>query len=175
MIIKQFKTLQKINIISPSIFKDHRGEFIETYSKELYKFKDENGEILEFVEDDISVSHHNVLRGLHGDKKTWKLIQCLYGEIYFTVVDFNPMSETYLKSETIILDDKQRIQVLVPPFYVNGYYCISEECIFSYKQSCRYSGAENQVAARWNDPILGLKWPSNNPILSQRDGSIPSI
>ena len=64
-------------------FKDFRGYYIETYNEDLYK---KNGIHIKFVQDDISVSHNNVLRGIHGDKNTWKLISCLEGEFYLEVV-----------------------------------------------------------------------------------------
>jgi dTDP-4-dehydrorhamnose 3,5-epimerase len=162
-------TIQDLILLYPKSFYDFRGEYIQTYNINEYNFKDINGHLIEFKEDDISVSRRNVLRGLHGDKKTWKLVQCLYGEIYFVVLDFREDSPTYKNYETFTLTSKNRMQILIPPGCVNGTLCLSEESIFSYKQSEIYSGSQNQFSIRWNDPKIDIKWPITNPILSQRD------
>ena len=75
--------LDGVLLIEPSVFEDHRGEFVETYNEELYR---EKGIDIKFVQDDISVSKKNVLRGIHGDAETWKLVSCLYGKLYFIIV-----------------------------------------------------------------------------------------
>ena len=170
--IEDSTLFKEVKIITPSVFQDNRGAFIETYSIDKYSFRDKNGSLLVFREDDVSISKKDVLRGLHGDKITWKLIQCLHGEVFFALIDNNPASETYLKTETFILSEENRLQILVPPFFVNGYLCLSEKCIFSYKQTESYTGAGNQVALRWNDPRLNIAWPVSDPILSERDSNI---
>jgi dTDP-4-dehydrorhamnose 3,5-epimerase len=86
--------LEGVLTIKPSVFEDHRGQYIETYNEKLYI---DNGIEVKFVQDDISVSTKGVLRGLHGDDETWKLISCLYGEFYFIVLDYNEKSKNYGK------------------------------------------------------------------------------
>ena len=167
----QSKTIQDLVVISLDVFYDFRGEYVETYSKERYRFQDRNGSTVDFVEDDISVSRKDVLRGLHGDEKTWKLIQCLWGEFYYVVVDMRVDSPTFLHWESFILNDRNRRQVLVPAGCANGHLVLSDQCIFSYKQSEYYSGMQNQFTVRWNDPKLNIHWPISNPILSLRDNS----
>lgn len=159
----------------PEIHYDFRGEFVETFNKGIYKFLDTGNNEIEFVEDDISVSRHHVLHGLHGDDKTWKLIQCLYGEVYFVVADLRKNSSTFLQWQSFTLNDKNRMQVLVPAGCANGHLSISEKCIFSYKQSQYYSSDKNQFSIRWDDPALNIFWPIQNPILSQRDSSASFI
>jgi len=161
--------INDLKIITPTVFYDFRGEYVETFNQNGYVFFDCNGKKVEFVEDDISLSRQNVLRGLHGDTKTWKLIQCLSGEFYFVVVDMRANSSTYLNWESFTLNERNRKQVIVPAGCANGHLCLSERCIFSYKQSQYYDGMENQFTVRWNDPKLNIHWPINNPILSQRD------
>ena len=99
MIKKQSK-IQDLLLLHPESFKDYRGEYLQTFNIDDYKFNDHNGELIVFKEDDISISKQNVLRGLHGDKKTWKLVQCIHGEIYFVVVDFRKESPTYKNVES---------------------------------------------------------------------------
>ena len=122
-------------ILKPDIYYDYRGEYIETYNKNIYKTICEK----EFVVDDISVSRRNVLRGLHGDFKTWKLIQCLYGAILQVVVDWRKNSSTYKQHLTFSINDKNRWQVLIPAGCLNGHLCLSKQCIFSYKQTQYYT------------------------------------
>jgi len=165
------KKIMDLKIIKPEVFYDFRGEYIETFNAEKYKFSTaKDGEII-FVEDDISLSKKGVLRGLHGDEKTWKLIQCLWGEIYVAVVDMRKHSSTYLQWETFAINDKNRWQLLIPAGCANGHLCLSEKCIFSYKQSQIYSGMANQFTIRWDDPKLNIFWPVTNPLLSDRDAT----
>ena len=169
MTIQKKSIIEDLLLLYPKSFYDFRGEYFQTYNKNEYNFKDSNGNLIDFKEDDISVSVKDVLRGLHGDKKTWKLVQCLYGEIYFVVVDYRENSTTYKYCESFTLSYKNRMQILIPPGCVNGTLCLSNESIFSYKQSEIYSGSESQFSIRWNDPTLNITWPSSNPILSLRD------
>ena len=79
-----------LKITPPTIFRDFRGEYIEIYNKDFFKEKNIN---VEFIQDDISVSKKNVLRGIHGNNDTWKLISCLYGSFYLVVVNYDPDSK----------------------------------------------------------------------------------
>jgi dTDP-4-dehydrorhamnose 3,5-epimerase len=168
--------IKDLSIIQPEVFYDFRGEYVETFNHKAYEqFLDYDGSPIKFVEDDISMSRQHVLRGLHGDSKTWKLIQCLMGDFYYMVVDMRKGSPTYLNWESFTLNEKNRTQVLVPAGCANGHLVMSDRCIFSYKQSQYYSGMENQFTVRWNDPTLKLYWPIDNPIISQRDISAKDI
>jgi dTDP-4-dehydrorhamnose 3,5-epimerase len=158
-------TLDSVLLIKPDIFEDHRGHYIETYNKENYR---KNGIDVEFVQDDISVSSQNVLRGIHGDSKTWKLVSCLYGKFYLVVVNCNTESTDFGKWESFILSDRNALQILIPPMYGNGHLALSSMTIFHYKQSTYYNPSE-QFTYKWDDSRLGIWWPIKNPILSQRD------
>lgn len=158
------KILKEVSLIEPNIFYDHRGEYVETWNIEQYKELND----IEWKQDSFSTSVKNTLRGLHGDSTTWKLIQCLKGSIMLVVVDCRHESRTYLKHDIFYLNEKNRHQVLIPPMFANGHYVI-EDCIFSYKQSTLYTGAQNQFTLRWDDPSLNIVWPSKDPILSSRD------
>lgn len=158
--------LEGVLLIKPDIFEDHRGDYVEIFNEKVYK---ENGIGVNFVQDDISLSSKNVLRGLHGDENTWKLISCLYGKFLLAVVNCDKNSDAFGKSKTFVLSDKNRHQVLVPPKFVNGHLVLSESAIFHYKQSTYYHGASKQFTYRWDEPKFGIWWPINNPILSPRD------
>lgn len=163
--------LEGVLLIRPSKFTDHRGTYVETYNIDDYE---SNGISVRFVRDDISTSSKNVLRGIHYDNKTWKLIQCMHGSIYFTVVDMRTESENYLKWVSFNLNDENRLQVLVPPGFGNGHYVISESCIFHYKMS-EYYDPENEKGVRWDDPKLAIPWPATAPILSEKDSGTPYL
>ncbi len=150
----------------PTIFKDFRGAYVETYNEKLYK---EAGIDVKFVQDDISVSFKNVLRGIHGDDVTWKLVSCHYGEFYLVVVNWDETSAQFTEWESFILSDKNRLQVLIPPKHGNGHLVLSDMTIFHYKQSTYYDRAR-QFTILWNDPRLNIPWPVDKPILSKRDG-----
>lgn len=157
--------LKEVSIIVPSVFEDHRGKFIETYNKDEYF---SHGIKINFIRDDISTSVKNVLRGLHYDHKTWKLIQCMYGKFFFVAADMRKDSQQYLKWQSFILNDETRNQVLVPPGFANGHLVLSERCIFHYKMSEYYS-PDTELTVKWDDPKLGIDWPVDKPILSQKD------
>jgi dTDP-4-dehydrorhamnose 3,5-epimerase len=153
--------LPEVKIYQPDSFEDFRGELYT-----LFKQEDSN---LIFNHDKVSVSRKNVLRGLHGDSKSWKLITCLAGEVMLVVVDNRKDSHNYLKWDSIILTAKNRKSVLVPPMFANGHLVLSEEATFFYKWSYpgNYPDVEDQFTLKWDS--LGIHWPISNPILSKRD------
>jgi len=146
-------------------FIDHRGSYIETYNKNFFA---ENNINVEFLQDDISVSHKNVLRGVHGDQKTWKLISCLHGKFQLIVVNNDSQSNEYRKWESFDLSFENQIQILIPPKFGNGHLVLSKKCIFHYKQNTQYD-RNGQFTIKWNDPLYNFKWKEKNPILSERD------
>lgn len=152
-------------ITPPTIFEDFRGTYVEIYNEALYK---DLGVRDAFVQDDISVSRKDVLRGIHGDDETWKLISCLQGAFFFVVVNNDPESEQYREHVTVTLSDRNRIQVLVPPKFGNGHLVLTDQAIFHYKQTTQYS-REKQFTLKWDDEAFGIAWPITQPILSQRD------
>jgi dTDP-4-dehydrorhamnose 3,5-epimerase len=175
MRVTRSSKIHNLSIVHVDVFRDFRGEYVETFHEEKYRFADDEGRLVHFVEDDISMSRRSVLRGLHGDSKTWKLIQCLMGEVYLVVVDMRKHSSTYLNWEAFSLHERNRVQVLVPAGCANGHLVMSDRCIFSYKQSQYYAGMQDQFTVRWDDPKLKIFWPVQDPLLSQRDSQAPDI
>ena len=152
-------------ITPPTIFEDFRGCYLETYNSRLYR---EVGIDQLFIQDDISTSRQHVLRGIHGDSKTWKLVSCLYGSFYLIVMNNDQKSNQYKKWQSFTLSDQNKLQVLVPPKFGNGHLVLSEIAIFHYKQTTEYD-REGQFTVVWDDPEYDLWWPIKNPILSPRD------
>ena len=126
-------------------FTDYRGDLYT-----IWKNDDFN---LNFNHDKVSTSRKHVLRGIHGDTKSWKLVTCLYGEIYFVVVDNRESSDTFMKWESMILSDRNRKQVLLPPGVGNGFLVLSNNSVFSYKWAYegKYPDVEDQFTIKWND------------------------
>ena len=120
------------------------------------------------VEDDISTSTHHVLRGVHGDGRTWKLVSCLVGRFYLLVVNNDQAHPQYRKWQGLTLSDGNRHQVLIPPKFGNGHVVMSDVAVFHYKQSSSYDRA-SQFTLLWNDPAFDFWWPVGNPIVSRRD------
>ena len=149
----------------PTRFEDFRGEYVELYNDELYRSA---GITAAFIQDDISVSTRHVLRGLHGDATTTKLVSCLEGAFYLVVVNNDPASAQYRQWTSFTLSETNRLQVLIPPKFGNGHVVLSDRAMFHYKQTTYYDRA-GQFTLLWNDPELGLWWPIANPIVSRRD------
>ena len=124
---------------TPSAFEDYRGVIWTSWEKDNPIINPEGG----FTCSKFSKSRHNVLRGLHGDEKTWKLISCVHGEVYFVVVDNRTSSKSYLQWSSWILSDTNRKQILVPPEFANGHLVLSEIAVFHYQMA--FVGEYNDV------------------------------
>ena len=157
--------MDQVILIKPDVFEDHRGEYIEPYNEKLYV---QHGINIKFVQDDISVSSMNVIRGIHGDAETWKLISCLYGKFYLVVVNCDKRSNEFGKWQSFVLSDRNMLQVLVPPMHGNAHLILTNKAIFHYKQSTYYDPSR-QFTYKWDDPVLNIWWPVKNPVLSMRD------
>lgn len=149
----------------PTVFEDVRGSYVELYNERLYA---DAGVNVTFVQDDISVSWKSVLRGIHGDRETWKLISCLLGEIYLVVLNCDEAAPQYGTWHSVVLSEYNRLQVLVPPRHGVGHLVLSDRAIFHYKQSTYYDRA-SQFTYLWNDPRFRIEWPIDDPIVSERD------
>jgi dTDP-4-dehydrorhamnose 3,5-epimerase len=157
--------LDGVLLIKPEVFEDFRGVYVETYNEDLYN---KSGITTKFLQDDISVSSKHVLRGIHGDAETWKLVSCMYGKFYLVVVNCDKESGSFGKWQSFTLSDANRLQVLIPPKHGNGHVVLSEQAIFHYKQNTYYN-PKGQFTYKWDDPQLKIWWPVKNPLLSQRD------
>lgn len=155
---------KKIYIKKKNLFKDKRGLLWTSWEKKDFKN-------IKFNHDKFSISKKNVLRGLHCDFKSWKLISCVYGKFLFVAVNMKKNSKNYLKHQKWILDYKKQKSILIPPYFANGHLCLSDICIFHYKWSYegKYFDTNKQKSYKWNDPKLKIFWPIKNPILSKRD------
>jgi len=157
--------LPGVKLIELDVFEDHRGTYIESYNRELYH---EKGIDVDFVQDDFSMSRQHVLRGIHGDAETYKLVSCIEGAFRLVVVNCDTESELFGKWVSFDLSEHNAKQVLIPPKHGNAHLVITERAIFHYKQNTYYN-PKGQFTYRWDEPKFNIWWPTKNPILSQRD------
>jgi dTDP-4-dehydrorhamnose 3,5-epimerase len=164
-------TIEGVALVQPPVFSDHRGEYIETWNDHMYARLglDQN---VRWKQDTFSVSKRNVVRGLHGDPLTWKLVSCPRGELLLTVLDVRQASRTRSKWEQFKLTESNHSMVLIPAGVANGHRCLSELCIFAYKQSTLYE-EQKQFSYRYDS--CGIQMDPE-AILSERDrSSLPFI
>ncbi len=160
-------SIKDILIIEPRVFEDTRGFFMETYHMDRYL---KSGINQSFVQDNLSFSLQNTLRGLHYQIKTpqAKLIQVIQGEIFDVAVDIRPKSPTFRQWVGIKLSEKNKRQVLIPAGFAHGFCVLSKTAFFSYKCSNFYN-PEDEGGILWSDPAIGIDWPVKNPIISEKD------
>ena len=159
--------IEGILIIEPKTFKDKRGFFMETYNQDRYNAFGINAT---FVQDNLSYSLKNTLRGLHFQNKypQAKLIQVISGEIFDVAVDLRPGSSTFGKWTGVNLSDENRRQMFIPEGFAHGFCVLSEFALFYYKCSDFYQ-PDDEGGILWSDPDIGIDWPVENPIISEKD------
>jgi dTDP-4-dehydrorhamnose 3,5-epimerase len=162
--------LYDVVLIEPTIFKDDRGSFQESY--QFNKFKN-NGIELPFVQDNLVFSKKNVLRGLHFQNKNeqGKLVRVLQGEILDVAVDIRKNSPTYGNWISEKLNDENQYQLYIPPGFAHGYLVLSKTALVYYKCTNIYY-PEYECGIIWNDSFIGVKWGIENPILSEKDSKL---
>ena len=158
-----------LKVITPSLFADNRGYFMEFYNQERYN--NIIGTEFKFVQDNISISKKNVVRGLHFQSPPFeqgKLVQVLNGRATDVVVDIRKNSPTYGKYFKIELSNTNNKQLWIPPGFAHGFVALEDQTIFSYKCTNFYS-KENEMALRWDDELLGIDWGIIEAIVSKKD------
>ncbi|MDB4085528.1 dTDP-4-dehydrorhamnose 3,5-epimerase family protein [Amylibacter sp.] len=167
--IVKSETLPGVVSITHSKFSDHRGAIWTTFDENSFGCDLPLG--LLFNHDKFAVNKKNVLRGIHGDTKSWKLVTAVSGIFYQVVVDCREQSPTYLKHEAFSLNTTDPISVLIPPGFGNAFLSLSDMSVYHYKLAYlgNYNDAHDQFTFKWNDPQIKIVWPSSDPILSERD------
>lgn len=156
-------------IIQPQSFADARGLFMELYHEKRYQ---ECGIESRFVQDNFSLSKRGVLRGLHfqNPDAQGKMVSVIRGEILDVAVDLRETSPTFGKSETFHLSSENKRQLFIPGGFAHGFLTLSEEALVLYKCTSLYN-AKTDKTLLWNDPEVGIRWPIENPQLSEKDAA----
>jgi len=156
-------------VLEPKVFGDDRGFFLETYNQR--DLKNVTGIDATFVQDNLSRSGKNVLRGLHYQirQPQGKLVRVLAGEVFDVAVDLRRRSPTFGKWVGFNLSAENKRTAWIPPGFAHGFLVLSEYADFFYKATDYYA-PELERTVLWNDPQLGVRWPlSGDPILAPKD------
>ena len=155
-------------VIKPKVFADARGYFFESYNKELFA---KNGLNLNFVQDNQSLSHKGVLRGLHFQNPPFaqgKLVRVITGAVLDVAVDIRKNSPTYGKYFSAELTEENKTMMYIPEGFAHGFLTLRDNTVFSYKCTNLYDKA-SEDSIKWNDPTIGVNWNVKDPLLSEKD------
>jgi dTDP-4-dehydrorhamnose 3,5-epimerase len=171
-----FKRLEipEVVLIEPKVFEDGRGFFMETYKMPDFVAAGIKGN---FVQDNHSRSGKGILRGLHYQNPPFaqgKLVRAVRGQIFDVTVDIRKGSPTWGKWVGVILSEENKNILYVPAGFAHGFCVLSEIAEVIYKTTDVYS-AESEAGIIWNDEDLSIKWPVEEPILSEKDEKLPSL
>ena len=149
--------IEGLKVITPTVFGDDRGYFMETYNK---NDMEEAGLDYNFVQDNQSSSSKGVLRGLHFQKRfpQAKLVRVIHGTVFDVAVDLREGSPTYGKYHGEILSAENRVQFLIPRGFAHGFLVLSDLAEFFYKCDDFYH-PNDEGGIAWNDPAIGIEWP----------------
>ena len=168
--------LDGLIVLKPTVFKDSRGYFMESYNqKNINKLLGN----VNFVQDNESKSSRGVLRGLHFQKPPYtqaKLVRCLKGSVLDVVLDIRKGSKTYGIFETILLTEENKKQLFIPKGFAHGFIVISKSAIFSYKVD-NYYNPDSESGILWSDLDLNIDWKinKNEIIVSEKDKNLPTF
>lgn len=160
-------------IVEPDVFGDSRGYFMETWNRRRYA---EAGLDLDFVQDNVSFSRKGTLRGLHfqNPQPQGKFVYVLQGEVFDVAVDVRVGSPSFGKWVGVTLSSENKRQFWVPQGFAHGFCVTSETALFAYKCTEFYN-PQAETSVLWNDPAIGVQWPVDSPLLSQRDTAAPPL
>ena len=170
------KKIDGLVVLKPTVFKDNRGYFMESYNQK--NINNLLGNVI-FVQDNESESSRGVLRGLHFQKPPYtqsKLVRCLKGKVLDVALDLRKKSKTYGHFETTVLSSENKEQLFVPKGFAHGFIVLSESAILSYKVD-NYYNPESESGIIWNDPDLNIDWRINKTEIrvSEKDTKLQSF
>jgi len=159
-------------VIEPRIFNDARGYFYESYNEGAFKAQ---GIDCTFVQDNQSLSQKGAIRGLHFQAPPFeqgKLVRVINGRVLDTIVNIRKNSATYGQHYSIELNAENKLMFWIPPGFAHGFETLEDNTIFLYKCTNLYDKA-SEGGLRWNDPEIGVKWQTMQPIVSEKDQFLP--
>ena len=165
--------IQDVYIIEPQVFEDDRGYFLETYHARRFESA---GLADVFVQDNLSYSIKNALRGLHFQvsRPQAKLIRVISGEIFDVAVDIRRASPTFGRWVSVHLSERNKRQMYIPAGCAHGFCVLSEGAHVFYKCSDFYD-PDDEGGILWSDPALAIDWPVTRPIVSAKDAALPIL
>jgi dTDP-4-dehydrorhamnose 3,5-epimerase len=169
--------LREVLLVEPTVHDDARGFFTESWNERV--FNEAVGLPVHFVQDNHSRSARGVLRGLHFQQAPHaqgKLVRCVHGTVFDVAVDVRRSSADFGRWVGVELSADNHRQLWIPPGFAHGYLVLSETADFVYKATAYYAPqAESRL--RWNDPTVGIRWPSvgGAPQLADKDANAPLL
>ena len=169
------QSIEEVILITPKVFGDNRGFFMETYKKTDFE---QNGIIGEFNQDNHSKSAKGVLRGLHYQEQPYaqaKIVRCIKGRIYDVAVDIRKNSKTFGKYVKVELSEENKKMLYIQKEFAHGVVALSEEVEIAYKTQGEYCPQADRGIS-WNDKDIGIDWEIDfEPILSEKDKNHPKL
>ena len=166
--------IEGLMVLEPRVFEDERGAFFESFN--LARFREATGLDVDFVQDNHSISHKNVLRGLHyqaAPHAQGKLVRVVRGAAWDVAVDIRKGSTTYGKWAAVELTARNRKQFWIPAGFAHGFLALEDNTEFLYRTTAYWHGASERTI-RWDDPTLRVEWPLEGaPTLSEKDKAGP--
>lgn len=167
-------TIQDLCVITPHLFPDDRGFFMETYKESDFI---EAGISERFVQDNHSRSSKSTLRGLHFQRPPFaqaKLVRCTRGRLWDVAVDLRPSSPTYKQWHGVELSEENRVMFFIPAGFAHGFVALEDGAELQYKCSAEYN-AQSDGGVRWDDPDLAIDWPIKDVLVSPKDAALPYL
>lgn len=161
-------------VLEPQAFSDERGFFMETYSRDRYQAAGISGD---FFQDNLSCSKKGVIRGLHYQAPPFaqgKLVSVIRGCVLDVAVDIRAGSPTYGRHVAVKLSAENRKQFWIPAGFAHGFVALEDDTIFAYKCTAPYSKGHDR-GIRFNDPMIGIEWGVEDPIVSEKDRQHPLL
>ena len=165
--------IPEVLLVEADTYNDARGFFLETYRERDFSAAG----LPRFVQDNHSRSTRGVLRGLHwqvAPAAMAKLVRCVRGRIFDVAVDVRPDASTFGAFVTAVLDGETGRMLYVPEGFAHGFCVLSDVADVVYRQSAYYS-KEHERTLRYDDPSIGIPWPVDDPILSEKDAEAPAL
>ena len=171
-----FKSLSipEVILVEPKVFSDVRGYFLESFKASDFLLKNIPSS---FVQDNLSFSRQDVIRGMHFQKKPkeqGKLVSVIKGRVLDVAVDLRKESPTFMKWIAVELSDKQHNMLYIPEGFAHGFLSLTDEVYLAYKCTKEYD-SRLDAGVRWDDPDIGIEWPVNKPVVSEKDQHLPNI
>lgn len=167
-------SIPEIILIEPEAFSDSRGYFLESFKSSDFLL---NNVPNCFVQDNLSFSKQNVIRGMHFQKKPkeqGKLVSVIKGSVLDIAVDLRKNSSTFLKWIAVELNDKNHAMLYIPEGFAHGFLTLTKEVYLLYKCTKEYD-PKSDSGIRWDDPDIGIEWPIDKPIVSEKDQHLPTF
>ena len=161
-------------LYEPRVFQDDRGHFFESFNEALFSSQ---GIVGSFVQDNQSISKKGVIRGLHLQRPPYaqgKLVRVVHGAVLDVVVDLRKASSTFGRHYSIELNDRNHRMLWIPPGFAHGFGSLTDDTVFLYKVTAYYHPA-SEAGIRFDDPELGIRWNTDDPIVSSKDRVLPSF